>query len=161
VQIPTPANPENVQRQRAIFEVARRSRGKTMTEVKAMLTKAFAERGLSRQPGTWLDAVASDAVYGKPYIINLPAAIEADSTTSASDPQIEEDLRERRNLRAESDTEPEGAPEAVPASADPRRAVTAAWAADSSKRWLVILATAGVGIAVAGVAIRLAQRPRQ
>lgn len=105
MQSPTPANPDRVQQQLAIFDVVRRARGKTLAEVKTMLTKAFAERGLPRQPALWLDAVASEAAYGKPYIVDLPAAVAADSITSAPDPKVEEILRDRRQLRSESDTE--------------------------------------------------------
>jgi hypothetical protein len=102
VQSPTPANADNVQRQLAIFDVVRRASGKTLAEVKAMLRKAFAERGLSRHPELWLDAVASEAAYGKPYIVDLPSAVAADSITSAPDPDVEDILRERRDLRSES-----------------------------------------------------------
>lgn len=102
MQTPTPANADNVQRQLAIFDVVRRAPGKTLAEVKAMLTKAFAERGLPRQPELWLDAVASEAAYGKPYIVDLPSAVAADSITSAPDPHVEDILRERRDLRSES-----------------------------------------------------------
>jgi hypothetical protein len=102
VQSPTPANPDNVQRQLAIFDVVRRAPGKTLAEIKAMLAKAFAERGLPRQPAVWLDAVASEAAYGKSYIVDLPAAVAADSITSAPDPNVESILRKRRSLRAES-----------------------------------------------------------
>lgn len=101
MQSPTPANPDNVQRQLAIFDVVRRARGKTLAEVKSMLVKAFAERGLSRQPAVWVDAVASEAAYGKSYIVDLPSAVAADSITNAPDPRVEDILRGRRDLRLE------------------------------------------------------------
>jgi len=102
VQDPTPANSDNVQRQLAIFDVVRRARGKTSTEIKRMLAKAFAERGLAKQPGPWMDAVASEAAYGKTYIVDLPAAVAAESITTAPDPHVAETLRERGVLRSES-----------------------------------------------------------
>jgi hypothetical protein len=99
VESPTPANPNNVQRQLAIFDVVRRAPGKSLPQIKAMLIKAFAERALSRQPGAWLDAVASEAAYGKPYLIDLPAAVAANSISAAPDPEVESDLRKRGILR--------------------------------------------------------------
>lgn len=101
---PTPANPGNVQRQLAIFDVVKRAPGKSLSEIKGMLAKAFAERGLTRQPGPWLDAVASDASLGKTYIVDLPAAVAADSIETVPDPKLEAALSERRILRSESIT---------------------------------------------------------
>lgn len=100
MEIPSPARSENVQRQLAIFDVARKAHGRSLPEIKKMLTDAFARRGLSRQPGPWLDAVASEALYGEPYIVDLPAAVAADTEVNAADPQIHEALRRRRVLRA-------------------------------------------------------------
>ncbi|WP_284762134.1 hypothetical protein [Arthrobacter sp. efr-133-R2A-63] len=104
MESPTQANPNNVQRQLAIFDVVRRARGTSLPQIKEMLTKAFAERGLSRQPGAWLDAVASEAAYGKPYLIDLPAAVAANSIAAAPDPEVESELRKRGILRSENST---------------------------------------------------------
>ncbi|MDQ0754654.1 hypothetical protein [Arthrobacter sp. B3I4] len=160
MQSPTPANPDRVQQQLAIFDVVRRARGKSLAEVKTMLTKAFADRGLPRQPDLWVDAVASEAAYGKPYIVDLPAAVAADSITNAPDPKVEEILRDRRQLRSESDTEdPEAGPatkaaqrEAIDDAAHPR--------GGAGVRPLTLLGfvAAAAAIALAAAAARAALR---
>ncbi|MFD1213895.1 hypothetical protein ACFQ36_17805 [Arthrobacter sp. GCM10027362] len=77
----------NTQRQLAIFEVARRARGRTMPEIKRMLLKAFSRRRLPGPQETWLDAVASEASYGQPYIVDLPAAEAAARSLEDPGPQ--------------------------------------------------------------------------
>ncbi|NKX49647.1 hypothetical protein HER39_03450 [Arthrobacter deserti] len=70
----SPVQRQNVQRQLAIVEVARRARGRSMPEIKQMLMEAFARRRLPGPQGTWLDAVAAEASYGKAYIVDLVSA---------------------------------------------------------------------------------------
>ncbi|MBT2550430.1 hypothetical protein [Arthrobacter sp. ISL-65] len=62
----------NVQRQLAIFEVARNAGDKSMAEIRQMLRAAFTRRGLTSRPIPWLEAMASEAFYGKPYIVDMP-----------------------------------------------------------------------------------------
>ncbi|GAA5189729.1 hypothetical protein GCM10023346_05140 [Arthrobacter gyeryongensis] len=179
MESPTPANPNNVQRQLAIFDVVRRARGKSLPQIKAMLTKAFTERGLSRQPGAWLDAVASEAAYGKPYIVDLPAAVAANSIAAAPDPQVEDDLRKRGILRrsenstgsqhpspAATKTTDEGEESGHPATpaaearnkrdaAHPRRA------SDTSTRTVLRLIASALLIASAATAVGVALRQRR
>lgn len=179
MESPRPANPKNEQRQLAIFDVVRRASGKTLVEVKAMLSEAFAARGVSRQPGAWLDAVASEATYGKPYIVDLPAAIAADSISPSPDPHVEAALHVRRILRSESTTDGQYRPPEADSSttegqesgrvineeeedgnaggaARPLRA----FENTSPRRLLGILATA-VAIALATAAVRVALRWRR
>lgn len=179
MQSPTPANPDNVQRQLAIFDVVRRAPGKSLLEVKSMLTKAFAERGLSRQPGTWLDAVASAATYGKPYIVDLPAAVAADSITTAPDPDVEAALRKRRILRrSEGST---GSQSRSPAATTPtgerkeaghvtdsgeedrhdRDAAHTFWASRSSTRTVLGLLATALAISLVAAAVRMAVQHRR
>jgi len=94
-----PMGRRNVQRQLAIFDVARRARGKSMPEIRQMLREAFASRRLPAPPGSWLDAAAAEAYYGEPYIVDLPAAVAADTAEDAPDPQVQQTLAKRRRLR--------------------------------------------------------------
>lgn len=94
-----PKEGRNVQRQLAIFEVAKDARGKSMDEIKEMLRAAFSRHRVSGQPGTWLDGVASEASYGEPYIVDMPSALAADSIMPAPDPQVQQTLAGRRKLR--------------------------------------------------------------
>lgn len=97
---PRPVERRNVQRQLAIFDVVRHARGKSMAEIKQLLREAFGRRRLTIPSDSWLDAVATEAAYGKPYLVDLPAAVAADSVMEAPDPTVEETLRLRRQLRA-------------------------------------------------------------
>ncbi len=151
MQSPTPANSENVQRQLAIFDVVRRAPGKTLSEVKAMLTEAFADRGLPRQPGPWLDAVASEASAGKPYIVDLPAAVAADSITAAPDRLVRATLGERRLLRQAS----------AGAGSGSAGAASTAWPAETSLRQLLRLSAAALAVGLAAAAVRAALRRRK
>lgn len=151
MQNPTPANADNVQRQLAIFDVVKRAPGKTLSEVKAMLTKAFTERGLSRQPEPWLDAVAAEASYGKPYLVDLPAAVAADSITAAPDRLVEVALGERRVLR-----------ESRPVTASGNGgAASIPGTADTSWRTLLRLSGAALAAVLATAAVRAALRWRK
>jgi hypothetical protein len=148
VQNPTPANADNVQRQLAIFDVVKRAPGKTLSEVKAMLTT---ERGLSRQPEPWLDAVAAEASYGKPYLVDLPAAVAADSITAAPDRLVEVALGERRVLR-----------ESRPVTASGNGgAASIPGTADTSWRTLLRLSGAALAAVLATAAVRAALRWRK
>ena len=85
-----PMERSNVQRQMAIFEVARRARGKSLPEIRQMLRDAFARRRLPNPPGTWTEAVASEAASGRPYIVDLPAAVAVEGTQPGSEPGMQE-----------------------------------------------------------------------
>lgn len=89
----------NVQRQLALFEVARQARGKDMAEIRGMISSAFARRQLPNPPGPWLDAAATEAHYGEPYIVDLPAAVAVDELLPVSDPNLEATLSSRRRVR--------------------------------------------------------------
>jgi hypothetical protein len=119
-----PVQPGNVQRQLAIFNIVKRAQGRSMAEIQQMLRDAFARRRLSIPSGTWLDAVATEASYGKPYLVDLPSAVAADNIMAAPDPQVEEDLQLRRRLRA-SETSPSQRPGRT-GNAAPRSRVAAA-----------------------------------
>lgn len=94
-----PPQRNKVQLQLAIFEATRAAPGKTMAEIHEILRAAFTRRGLPSPPGPWLDAVASEAFYGKPYILDLPTAVTADGAVAAPDPQVQQTLAGRRLLR--------------------------------------------------------------
>lgn len=93
-----PTEPRNVQRQLAIFEVAKRARGKSIAEIRQMLREAFARRRVPSPPGPWLDSVAAEASYGEPYIVDLSAAEAADSREQAPDARVHRSLAWRRQL---------------------------------------------------------------
>lgn len=67
----------NLLRQLAILEVAKRAEGKRTPEIRAMLRDAFAERGAPEGPDGWMNAVATAAAGGEPYIISQEAAAAA------------------------------------------------------------------------------------
>ncbi|NKX54294.1 hypothetical protein [Arthrobacter mobilis] len=89
----------NLDRQLAIAGVARRARGRPMEEIKQLLREEFRRLGLPEQPGTWLDAVAAEAWYGKPYIIDLEAFRAATGLLGAAGTGPDEVLAERRPAR--------------------------------------------------------------
>jgi hypothetical protein len=101
----------NVQRQLAIFEVARRARGKSLPEIRQMLRDAFARRRLPNPPGTWTEAVASEAASGRPYIVDLPAAVAVEGAVPAAEPGLQETPALRSLRKTEGFTAgPEGRP---------------------------------------------------
>jgi len=61
------------QRQQAIRDVLSGSRGQPVARVKGALHRALAARGVSPQPDSWVDAVASDAASGYIYVVNQQA----------------------------------------------------------------------------------------
>ncbi len=87
-----------VLRQQLIFEVAREARGRPPAEIKAMLREAFARHDLPAQPGSWLDAVASEASYGKAYVIDIPSAAAADRSVGTPDAAVADDIEYFRGL---------------------------------------------------------------
>ncbi|MFD1212158.1 hypothetical protein ACFQ36_08895, partial [Arthrobacter sp. GCM10027362] len=87
-----PATGHNIDRQLAIVKVARRARGRDIEEIKAMLREEFSRLGLPQQPGTWLEAVASEAWYGKPYVIDLGALEAATALVETSGQPVEQVL---------------------------------------------------------------------
>src|SRR4051794_6445466 len=93
-----PTATRNVRRQLAIFEVAKRARGKSMAEIRQMLRQAFARHRVPSPPEPWMESVASEASYGEPYIVDLPAAQAADSMVEAPDAQVHGSLAGRRQL---------------------------------------------------------------
>ena len=94
-----PAADRKLQLQLAIFEVVQDSDGKSFNEIREMLLSAFKARGVASPPGTWLDSVASSAFYGEPYIIDLTAAVAADTTLPAPTEDVRQGLESRRHLR--------------------------------------------------------------
>jgi hypothetical protein len=109
-----PMERSNVQRQLAIFEVARRARGKSLPEIRQMLRDAFARRRLPNPPGTWTEAVASEAASGRPYIVDLPAAVAVEGAVPAAEPGLQEtpalrSLRKTEGFTAGSEDRPAGA----------------------------------------------------
>lgn len=87
--------------QSVIFEVAREAEGRSLPEIRDMLQSGFSRSGVTAPTNMWLDAVASAAFYGAPYIIDLPAALAADAAIAAPDPEMRERLASRRELRNE------------------------------------------------------------
>jgi hypothetical protein len=61
------------QRQQAIRDVLRGSKGQPVERVKDALRRALAVRGASPQPEPWINAVASDAARGHIYVVNQQA----------------------------------------------------------------------------------------
>jgi hypothetical protein len=92
---------EKVLLQSVIFEVTREAEGRSLPEIRDMLESGFSRSGVTAPTNTWLDAVASAAFYGEPYIIDLPAALAADTAVTAPNPEVRERLASRRELRNE------------------------------------------------------------
>lgn len=172
-QDPTAVDPmedEKVQLQLAIFEVTRDAEGRGLDEIREMLLAAFSRRGVEAPPGTWVESVASSAFYGEPYIVDLDAAVTADTIVPAPNDDVRERLASRRELRQEqlppgifpAPSEWELTPDEVTAVGpdSPRRATARALvpAAGVSRR---LLAVAGIAAAllVALVAVRASRRP--
>jgi len=107
---PRAAEPENrdleadarVGLQTSIFEATRGAKGLPLEEILQRLRAAFATRGVKAPPLTWLEAVASSAVYGEPYIIGFPSAIAADELVPAPNKEVRERIEDRRELHAEA-----------------------------------------------------------
>lgn len=87
--------------QSVIFEVTREAGGRSLPEIRDMLQAGFARRGVEAPTNIWLDSVASAAFYGEPYIIDLPAALAADSAVAAPNDEVRQRLASRRELRKE------------------------------------------------------------
>jgi len=101
---PTVADPmgdEKVRLQLAIFEVTRDADGRSLGDIQEMLRAAFARHGVETPPGTWLESVASSAFYGEPYIVNLPAAVVADTIVPAPNQEVRDRLAAQRGLQQE------------------------------------------------------------
>lgn len=90
-----------VQLQTAIFEVSKNSKGQSLEEILEKLRSAFAAHGVQEPPATWLEAVASSAFYGEPYIIDFPSAIAADDAVPAPKDDVRERIASRRELYSE------------------------------------------------------------
>ncbi|MFL6100094.1 MAG: hypothetical protein ACJ71T_09095 [Actinomycetales bacterium] len=63
--------------------------GRTVAEASERLQAELMGRGLPPQPAKWVDAVASDAVAGRTYVVSEEAAADTDL-----------DLRERNQLES-------------------------------------------------------------
>jgi hypothetical protein len=96
-----PAANDRVKLQLAIFEVTREARGKSLGEIRELLLTAFARHGVKPPPNTWINSVASAAVYGEPYIIDFPSALAADRQVPAPKESVRRRLAIRRELRQE------------------------------------------------------------
>lgn len=90
-----------VQLQTAIFEVSKNSKGQSLDVILEKLRSAFAAHGVQEPPATWLEAVASSAFYGEPYIIDFPSAIAADDVVPAPKEDVRERIASRRELHSE------------------------------------------------------------
>ena len=99
--VQVPAADVKLQLQLAIFEASKGSEGKSHAEILERLRSALAARGVAEPPPTWLESVASSAFYGKPYLIDFPTAIAADSAVPAPNQEVRIRLAGRRELRAE------------------------------------------------------------
>lgn len=96
-----PMADEKVRLQLAIFEVTRDADGKNLDEIQELLRAAFARHRVETPPGTWLESVASSAFYGEPYIVDLSAAVIADTIVPAPNDELRERLASRRRLQQE------------------------------------------------------------
>jgi hypothetical protein len=158
----TPENRHNVQRQLAIFEVARQARGKNITEIKQMLREAFARRRLTAPPGTWLESVASEASYGKPYIVDLDSAETATTVAPAPDAIVQQSLQQRLRLRMPR-RRPAGAgrhsaaPEQTGAAGTRRRAASGT---DENLAAVRALVAGAVALTLAAAAVMLVRSRR-
>jgi len=104
LQDPTATDPladEKVRLQLAIFEVTREADGKGIGAIRDMLRAAFARHGVETPPATWVESVASSAFYGEPYIVDLEAAVTADTIVPAPNEEVRERLASRRRLQQE------------------------------------------------------------
>ena len=86
--VQVPAADVKLQLQLAIFEASKGSKGKSHAEILERLRSALAARGVAEPPPTWLESVASSAFYGKPYLIDFPTAIAADSAVPAPNQEV-------------------------------------------------------------------------
>jgi hypothetical protein len=96
-----PGAKEKMLLQSVIFEVTREAEGRSLPEIRDLLQSGFSRSGVTAPTNTWLDAVASAAFYGEPYIIDLPAALAADTAVAAPNVEVRERLASRRELRNE------------------------------------------------------------
>jgi hypothetical protein len=96
-----PGAKEKMLLQSVIFEVTREAKGRSMPEIRDMLQAGFSRSGVTAPTNTWLEAVASTAFYGESYIIDIPAALAADTAVAAPNPEVRERLASRRELRNE------------------------------------------------------------
>ena len=71
--------------QAVITELAARSEGRPVPEVVDDLERALAERGLPRQPHTWVLAVAQDAACGHVYVESAEAVRDAQALLRPDD----------------------------------------------------------------------------
>jgi hypothetical protein len=70
--------------QAVVDELVGRSQGRPLDEVKADLERSLAERDLPAMPAGWVDAVASSATIGDPYVVS-PYAEQVDDVPPAKD----------------------------------------------------------------------------
>ncbi|MFP5313098.1 MAG: hypothetical protein ACLGH7_11980 [Actinomycetes bacterium] len=96
-----PMADEKVRLQLAIFEVTRDADSKNLDDIQELLRVAFVWHRVETPPGTWLESVASSAFYGEPYIVDINAAVVADSIIPAPNQAVRERLASRRELREE------------------------------------------------------------
>lgn len=65
--------------QLAIFDVAAHAKGKSVDHARHMLAAEIDRRNLTPPSGLWVDAAATSAALGKPYIISNEARWEAEA----------------------------------------------------------------------------------
>lgn len=156
-----PTAEEKMLLQVAIFEVTRQVEGKSLPGIRDMLRAEFARRGVQPPTPMWLDAVASAAFHGEPYIIDLPAALAAERAVPAPNQEVRERLAVRRELREEK------LPPGIfpPASAwelddndvtrgDPETDRQNPQAVPGGRTWLWTILSAGVAALLALAAVR-------
>lgn len=65
--------------QLVIFEIAAHARGDSVEHTRQMLAAEISRRNLTPPSGLWVDAAATSAALGKPYIISNEARWEAEA----------------------------------------------------------------------------------
>lgn len=65
--------------QLAIFDVVAHAKGESVEHVRQMLAAEVSRRNLTPPSGLWIDAAATSAALGKPYIISNEARWEAEA----------------------------------------------------------------------------------
>ncbi|MDQ0663362.1 hypothetical protein QFZ35_001860 [Arthrobacter ulcerisalmonis] len=161
---------EKVRLQLAIFDVTREADGRSLGEIREMLTAAFARHGVETPPATWVESVASSAFYGEPYIVDLEAAVTADAIVPAPNEDVRERLASHRQLQqkelppgifpAPSEWELSPGEVTTTAQGPARRGAFRALAASAgTSRQLLAAAGLAAAVLAALVVMRVSHRP--
>jgi hypothetical protein len=76
--------------QRIIDDLARHSRGRSISTTRAELVVRLQEAGIAAPSESWLDAVSREAVHGRPYVVD----VRHSPVEKADDPNAARSLRE-------------------------------------------------------------------